>query len=214
MTARATFRTLTGILLAVATTGLMVLASPSVSANAQAAPAGPCAAGTGVTVVVDFSDLGGTTETGCAPDDPATGRDALSSAGFAAEDSAPGMVCAIDNLPDPCPTTFDGSFWSYWHAQPGDAWTSYLVGADSSAPMRGEVEGWRYNDGSAGPGSGTATELSAPAEAETDASETGRKAASPQGGLLLAAVATGSLLVLIAAAIVLAVRRRKAQGRP
>lgn len=213
MTARAYSRTLAGILLTIATTGLVVLASPSVSANAQSRT-DACAAGTGVTVVVDSSDLGGATKTGCAPGDPATGRDALSAAGFAAEDSTPGMVCAIDSLPDPCPTTFDGSFWSYWHAQPGDTWTSYPVGADSSTPVRGEIEGWRYNDGSAGPGDGTATELSAPAEAPTDASETGQNAASPTDGQLLAAVATGSLLVLIAAAIVLFVRRRKAQGRP
>lgn len=212
MTARAHLRTFAGILLTIATTGLVVLASPSVSANAQSR-ADACAAGTGVTVVVDSSDLGGTTKTGCAPGDPATGREALSSAGFAAADSAPGMVCAIDSLPDPCPTTFDGSFWSYWHAQPGDAWTSYLVGADSSIPVRGEVEGWRYNDGSAGPGDGIATELSAPAEAATDAAETSQEESATEGGLVLAVVATGSLLALIAAAIVLAVRRRQAQGR-
>ncbi|TFC57835.1 hypothetical protein E3O62_11690 [Cryobacterium sp. TMT2-15-1] len=213
MTARAHFRTFAGILLTIATTGLVVLASPSVSANAQSR-ADACAAGTGVTVVVDSSDLGGTTTTGCAPGDPETGRDALSSAGFTAQDSAPGMICAIDSLPDPCPTTFDGSFWSYWHAQPGDAWTSYLVGADASAPVRGEVEGWRYNDGSVGPGSGTATEQGPPAEVETEASGSSQEESSQGDGLVITAVASASLLLLIAAAIVLFVRRRKAQARP
>lgn len=210
MTARTHFRPLTGILLALATTGLMV-ALP-VPATAQT-PAGPCPAGTGVTVVVDFSDLGGTVQTGCAAGDPATGRDALASAGFASQDSIPGMVCAIDSSPDPCPTTFDGSFWSYWHAHPGDAWTSHLTGADTSAPVRGEVEGWRYNDGAVGPGSGTA-ELTALADAAPLVSPAVEEPASPDSGPLITAIAIGSVLLLLGAAVLLAVRRRTAQGRP
>lgn len=213
MTARTNIRSFTGIVLALATTGLLV--SLPVSASAASA-AGPCAAGAGVTVVVDFSDVGGDTTTGCAVGAPATGRDALASAGFASEDSAPGMICAIDATPDPCPETFDGSYWSYWHALPGEAWTGYLVGADTSTPVNGEVEGWRYNDGSVGPGNGTATKLSAPTEVATTVptATASSESSSTDSSVMLIAVAVGFLVLLTIAAIALAPRRRKGQARP
>lgn len=212
MSARPTLRVFAGSLLTIATTGLLAVAAPSVSANAQTLPAGPCATGTGITVVVDFTDVGGTTETGCALGVAGTGRDALASAGFAAQDSAPGMICAIDSVPDPCPTTFEGSFWSYWHARPGEAWTGYLVGADSSAPVQGEVEGWRYNDGSVGPGNMTAPELSPPLAEETNALEPGHASAPWGDEFLLLGGAFGALVLLGVAAVVLAVRRRRGLG--
>ena len=128
-----------------------LMAGLSGSTPASAAD-GACADGTGVTVVVDFTDLGGGIQAGCAQPDPATGRAALLAAGFVATDSQPGLLCAIDAMPDPCPTTFQGSFWSYWHSTPDGEWTSYQVGADASDPVAGELEGWRYNDGTTGPG--------------------------------------------------------------
>lgn len=105
----------------------------------------------GVTVVVDFTDLGGEVRTGCATGDPASGREALEQAGFTPTDSIPGMICAIDSLPDPCPEEFDGSYWSYWTGSEGE-WTAHVAGADTVDPAPGDVEGWRYNDGSTGPG--------------------------------------------------------------
>lgn len=214
MTARTRIRPLTGMLFALATAGLLVsFPAPATAASSE----GPCAEGTGVTVVVDFSDVGGSTTTGCATGDPETGRDALAAAGFASEDSTPGMICTIDALPDPCPETFDGSYWSYWHALPGEAWTSYLVGADTSAPVRGEIEGWRYNDGSVGPGDGIATDPGASTDAGTAVSATSASAESSSfddSGVMLAAVAAGFMILLIIAAGALGLRRRKGQGRP
>lgn len=107
----------------------------------------------GVIVVVDLTDIGGKLEVGCAEGDQATGRDALLAAGFTAIDAEGGYICAINDSPDPCPETFDGKFWSYWNASTRTSeWVSYEVGADSSAPVEGSIEGWRYNDGSTPPG--------------------------------------------------------------
>lgn len=120
------------------------------AAPAQAASEGACTDPAGVTVVVDATALGGDVSIGCADDAPATGTDALRQAGFTDTRDASGLTCAIDSLPDPCPTTFEGSYWSYWHAQDG-AWQAYMEGPDTAVPQAGGVEGWRWSDGSAGP---------------------------------------------------------------
>lgn len=113
-------------------------------------PTGACIGDEGVTVVVDFTDVGGEVDVACAPGAPENGRDALEGAGFVPEDSMPGMICAIDAHPDPCPEEFDGNFWSYWSGD-GEDWETYEVGADDAEPAPGDVEGWRYFDGSEGP---------------------------------------------------------------
>ncbi|MEO9014732.1 MAG: hypothetical protein ABI275_05360 [Terrimesophilobacter sp.] len=170
-----------------------------------------CGLGEGVTVVVDSSDIGGTVEVSCAADDPGNGRAALSAAGFAATDSSPGLICAIDAKPDPCPTTFEGSYWSYWHAQPGQAWVSYQVGADSSNPAPGEVEGWRYNDGSTGPSITASAAASQTAPATSHSPVPLHQVASGADGALGVSVVAGAVLVLlIVAAIAYATRRRTA----
>lgn len=138
----------------------------TVSPSATAVTTDACA--DGVTVVVDFTDLGGEVEVGCADGDPATGRDALESAGFTPTDSIPGMICAIDANPDPCPEEFDGSFWAYWTTENGE-WVSHTAGADGTDPAPGDIEGWRYNDGATGPG---LTPDEAVAGAGTDAGDT------------------------------------------
>ncbi|WP_420113190.1 hypothetical protein [Pseudactinotalea sp.] len=118
--------------------------------------AGPASADTapecpdGVLVVVDFTDLGGEVETGCAEGDPESGRAALEAAGFTPEDSSPGLICTIDGQPDPCPTEFDGNYWAYWQVVDGE-WEASMIGADEADPAPGGIEGWRYNDGSVPP---------------------------------------------------------------
>lgn len=138
------------MLAAVAIVGGSVAATGLADHSAAYAANDSCA--NGVTVVVDFTDLGGKLEAACADGDQATGRAALLAAGFTAADSQPGFLCAINSLPNPCPATFNGSFWSYWHSTTDGTWTSYQVGADSSVPVKGELEGWRYNDGTTPPG--------------------------------------------------------------
>ena len=142
-------RTGVPLLLAVAVTAL---AGPAAAASVPttAAPSGPCTDGEGITVVVDLTDLGGEVEVGCATD-AGTGTEALQAAGFTDTRDASGMICAVDGLPDPCPATFEGSFWSYWFGGEDGTWQTYMEGSDTAVPEAGGVEGWRYSDGSAGP---------------------------------------------------------------
>ena len=136
-----------------------------------------CTDPTGVTVVVDATELAGDVTVGCAAD-PATGTEALAQAGISETRDPSGLICAIGDLPDPCPTEFTGSYWTYWTAAPGGEWTSYAEGPDTAAPGAGTVEGWRYGDGTQPPGVAPADVLpgGAGGEAEdeaTDAAESG-----------------------------------------
>lgn len=197
----------------------------AVSASATGLPGevpatGACADATGVTVVVDLTEVGGDVVAGCAAGDPATGRQALVDAGFTVADSTPGMICAINSAPDPCPETFDGSYWSYWSAEPGADWTAYPIGADASDPAPGAFEGWRYNDGSTGPGIlPSALEATAPAaaqggEAAAEAVETDADAEAETGPSTAAVVGLGVVAALLTAAVVVVVRRRRTDVRP
>ncbi len=206
----------------------------TVSPSATAAPADAC--DDGVTVVVDFTDLGGEVEVGCADGDPATGREALESAGFTPTDSMPGMICAIDANPDPCPEEFDGSYWAYWTTDGGE-WVAHTAGADGTDPAPGDVEGWRYNDGATGPGI-SPDEATAGADADpqdasgaaepaaTDAAETGSAdtdatgtvdadadadAADPDGAGTAWIWFTVAGLAVIAAVVAFIVRSRRQQ---
>ncbi|TDE95958.1 hypothetical protein EXU48_06830 [Occultella glacieicola] len=219
--------------LAAATLGLGLLALVPTAASAAGAPApeGGCPTeDEGVTVVVDFTGLGGEVEIGCAEGDPASGREALELAGFAPVNSSSGLLCTIDSQPDPCPgpDEFDGNFWSYWSAEPGAEWVSYQVGADGSDPAVGSFEGWRYFDGTAGPtvtaadvaaaagGDGPAqesTETSAEEQATGDASESTDPDAAAEDADSGVPVGLIAGLAAVAAVIVVATlvaRRRRA----
>ncbi|HMM81998.1 MAG TPA: hypothetical protein PJ998_02370 [Terrimesophilobacter sp.] len=183
---------------------------------------GTCA---GVTVVVDFTDLGGKVDVACAEGEQPTGRDALIAAGFTATDSQPGLLCAINSMPNPCPETFQGSFWSYWHSSGNGEWTSYQVGADSSHPVAGELEGWRYNNGTTPPGIAPADAASAvtvPSPSPVPSDSNPQSAATQtdittqrtnQNTVLLVAT-VGFLAVVAAVVIVLFLRRRRASESP
>lgn len=196
---------------------------PALPAQATAGPAEvsgtACADDTGVTVVVDLTDLGEDVRVGCAEGDPASGREALESAGFTTTDSVPGMICAVDGLPDPCPEEFDGNYWAYFSAEADGEWTARTEGADTADPAPGTFEGWRYNDGSAGPGVTTA-ELAAAGAAESgDASDAATEGATTDATDDDAAAAGGPSTGLVvglgaaAVALVLAVVLLRRRGR-
>ncbi|MFV0425833.1 MAG: hypothetical protein ACK5KU_02220 [Beutenbergiaceae bacterium] len=183
----------------------------------------------GVTVLVDFTDLGGDVLTGCADGDPVSGREALESSGFTAADSSPGLICTIDAQPDPCPTEFDGNFWSYWQFIDGE-WVSSSLGADDTDPAPGDIDGWRYSDGTmppplpeevtsatdavsgdatageAEPGPGGEGSASEPAPQETDAEQTLMDSTT---GRIIAALAGAGVLVAIVVAMVVRMRRSR-----
>lgn len=110
---------------------------------------GACTTAEGVTVIIDFQELGGGSYTSCAPNAPATGFKALEQAGISWTPTtrSPGFLCRIAGKPanDPChvpsPTT---AYWSYWLAPRGGHWCYSNLGAGSRRPPAGTVEGWSF----------------------------------------------------------------------
>lgn len=134
----------------VAILGLTAAALPPVLlAEAPAAHAAVCSPGSGVSVIVDFGQLG-SVKSGCAAGSPATGLKALSGAGFGYSyvPGQTGMICRIDSLPDPCPGTPPvDKYWSYWIADRGGSWTYSSKGAGNRTPPPGSVDGWAFGAG-------------------------------------------------------------------
>ncbi|MED7949270.1 flagellar hook-length control protein FliK [Streptomyces sp. BE20] len=117
--------------------------------HAPQARAAACTGTTGVTVVVDFTAVGGGIQTGCALGDPASGLAAITGAGFSYSfhPRFPGFVCKINSLPTTCTNPTGSAYWSYWHAPHGGPWSYSSLGAGSYDPAPGEVEGWSFGAG-------------------------------------------------------------------
>jgi hypothetical protein len=151
---------LAGLSLAAAVLGTTTLSlSP---ASAAAGTDGYCPTSKGVTVVADFTDLGGGVEIRCDPSatSSTSGLEALNGAGFGYTQvtTEPGFVCRINNQPssDPCIKTPPASaYWSYWYAPNKVAWTYSQVGAAGHHVILGGFEGWRFGDGSKPPNKST-----------------------------------------------------------
>ncbi len=133
---------------------LAVVAFIAATAGGVTAPALAAESCDGVWVVVDARTAGGSLTTRCTPGDPGSGIRALTGAGHdvAYVQSQPGLVCTIDARPDPCNGAPSDAYWSYWYASAGGSWTYSNLGAGSRDPAPGTVEGWRFGDGSAPPG--------------------------------------------------------------
>lgn len=138
--------------------GFVVAEAPLQPAHAAQAqpklvikPLTACSGTTGVTVVADFTALGGSIVTACDPGVPTTGLAALTGAGFtyAFVPRFPGFICTIDAKPNPCNGAPATAYWSYWHATPGGTWTYSSTGAGSYDPPQGSVEGWAFGAGTA-----------------------------------------------------------------
>ncbi|WP_018255106.1 RodZ family helix-turn-helix domain-containing protein [Salinispora mooreana] len=123
--------------------------SPAVAAGLP----GYCPDASGVTVVVDFNELGGGTVVRCAPGSQATGLAALKSAGFQITGTlrwGEGFICRIAGKPsadaEKCVDTSPASaYWSYWHAPNGGRWTYSDKGVLNRTPPAGSFEGWSFS---------------------------------------------------------------------
>lgn len=188
--------------------GALLVGMSTAAAAAQPAQAVAVADCDGVTVVVDFSDLGGEVASGCAEGDPGSGREALESAGFVPVDSTPGLICTIDAQPDPCPTEFEGSYWAYWQLEDGE-WVASQVGADEADPAPGAIEGWRYNDGSAPPPA-VALEPSAAPTSESAADTASEEASEDASGGVSPAIWAVIAVVVLGVVVGLVIRRSRA----
>ncbi|MEM9517433.1 MAG: hypothetical protein AAGA42_21480 [Actinomycetota bacterium] len=148
--------------LVVAVVGALAPAAASSSASARsAAPDEEAAAGEqidesctdadGVTVVVDFQELGGGVNVRCAPGPIDSGLDAFNRADIVWEGTRrdPGFVCRIAGRPGPvdeaCGNTPPANaYWSYWLAPRGGTWCYSNLGAGNRTPPPGTVEGWSF----------------------------------------------------------------------
>ncbi len=146
---RPTPRRLVAVLVAATIiTPLAILGGPT--RPAAAAVDGPCPGVAGVTVVIDFQELGGGVVVRCAPGASPTGLAALEAAGITYRTAvrSPGFVCRISDKPatDPCINTSPTSaYWSYWVASRGGPWCYSSLGAGNRRPPEGTVEGWSFS---------------------------------------------------------------------
>ncbi len=142
--------TAASLALVLATTALAALpagADSAPMASAVELSGAPCAPGTGVTVVVDFTALSDDVRIGCAPGEQASGLAALAAAGFTTTDAAgPGTVRTIDGLPtQPYPYGWsEGGNWSYWHRTSDEPWESRLTGPTVGPLPVDSIEGWSW----------------------------------------------------------------------
>lgn len=134
-----------------AAAGAVAIAGPARAAGS----AGYCPDGNGVTVVVDYRQLGGGVVIRCAPGEQATGLAALENAGFTVTGTlrwGKAFVCRINGKPgidtEPCVDTPPASaYWSYWHAPNGGSWTYSSQGVLARKPPLGSFEGWSFSSG-------------------------------------------------------------------
>jgi len=131
---------------------LLVLAAAPAAADTGKGTDGYCPDATGVTVIVDFGDLGGSTRIRCAPGAQETGVAALQNAGIEITGSQKyglAVACRLDGKPGPESESCAGmpsakAYWSYWQAPDGGTWTAAQTGASTSNPAAGGFEGWSY----------------------------------------------------------------------
>jgi len=122
----------------------LALAAPVANADAPAPPPPTCY--DGVMVVVTKDD--GSTTGKCVMD-ANTGTDALTRTGVTITRDSSGMICALNNYPDPCPAASDTNRWQYYEASSlydarSGNWALAATGSDDTHPQPGTIEGWCY----------------------------------------------------------------------
>ncbi|WP_330275368.1 ABC transporter substrate-binding protein [Lentzea sp. NBC_00516] len=153
-------------LAALAAAFLAVAAAPVVHAidHGKGHP-GFCKDDKGVTVVIDFQQLGGDAIVRCNPQPTAgTGLDAMKGAGFqvaGAQRWGEAFICRVENKPaaaDQIPingranyrelcidTPPAAAYWSYWHAGNNCAWDYSQWGVKNRQFIPGGFEGWSFS---------------------------------------------------------------------
>lgn len=151
---------------------ILVAALTLAGAVGGAAPAqaaghdGYCTTDTGVTVVIDFQDLGGGVVIRCASSIPSggTGVDALKAAGISYEGVrrwGDAFICRLYAKPsasqdldvsskpgyrEQCIDTPPASaYWGYWHASNGGSWQYSSYGVKNRRATPGGFEGWSFS---------------------------------------------------------------------
>ncbi|MFD5568970.1 hypothetical protein [Streptomyces cadmiisoli] len=145
---------MTALTLTLGSTGTGFVTAPAAYAiDPSRGTPGYCPNANGVTVIVDFQELGGTTLVRCAPGEQATGLTALKNAGIQIAGTnrwGEAFICRIEAKPgpesEPCIDTPPASaYWSYWHAPNGGNWTYSQWGVMNRKPPPGSFEGWSFS---------------------------------------------------------------------
>lgn len=143
------------------------LAGPAQAVDPSHGAPGFCPGDEGVTVVIDFQALGGTTIVRCAPGPVGpgfTGHSALLDAGIQIAGTrrwGEAFICRLEERPgpneivpiqgkpkykEPCIDTPPASgYWSYWHATNGGQWQYSQWGVKNRNALRGGFEGWSFS---------------------------------------------------------------------
>lgn len=142
-------------------------ATAPVHASSEAGKDGRCTDASGVTVVIDFQELGGGIVMRCAgwplPGN-GTGLDALNAAGIPVDGVRRwglGFICRIYDRPsasesvpvknqtdytEACiDTPPSAAYWSYWHSPNGGSWTYSQYGVKNRVVPEGSYEGWSFS---------------------------------------------------------------------
>lgn len=147
----------------------------TVPVGAQPASAATCAAGSGVSVVVDPNSLGGSVATSCVSDgggDTASALFAAAGHSLAYAQRQPGFVCRVDGAPadDPCVNASPADrFWSLWWSDgESGTWTYSTQGVTALKIPEGGSVAFSFDDveGEARP-SATPPQGSAPSPTPT-----------------------------------------------
>lgn len=142
------------LLLALAAATLLTgVSTPAYAVDPSKGLPGFCPDGNGVTVIIDFQDLGGDSIVRCAVGDQATGLAALKNAGIQITGTArwgEAFICRIEGKPapnaEPCIDTPPASaYWSYWYAPNGGSWKYSEWGVANRKPPLGSFEGWSFS---------------------------------------------------------------------
>jgi len=155
---------------------LLVAVTPAHAVDDERGSPGFCPDEDGVTVVVDFAQLGGESIVRCAVgSQPRTGLEALKAAGFQIDGVqrwGEAFVCRIEDRPsaaeelplngndgyreaciDTPPST---GHWGYFHAENGGPWVFSGAGGKNRDAVAGGFEGWSFalnaDGASSGPG--------------------------------------------------------------
>ncbi|MGY4719422.1 hypothetical protein [Naumannella huperziae] len=195
---------------------IMWLVAPGV-ARAEGGYPGACREPDGVSVVVDFTALGGDVITRCAPDAGGqSGLAALRDAGFeitGVPDWGDSFVCRIDGRPgvdqrltvggragyrETCTNTPpEAAHWSSWYAEAGGAWQFSQLGADRRTVAPGSTEGWSFALNAAPAPPGADPDQGSDASPAEPRETPGSPIATLVGVIALAAVACAAVVIMM-----------------
>lgn len=162
---RSVFRAGAVVLIVAAGLGVESAPRPAAAVDHSKGQPGFCRTATGVTVVIDFQQLGGETYVRCYPSaNRGTGLDALKGAGFQIEGVrrwGEAFICRIENRPsaveeiaiegdsrytEHCLDTPPAAgYWSYWHAGNNCPWNYSQWGVKNRDFVPGGFEGWSFS---------------------------------------------------------------------